>query len=132
MGTEVTRGISQSVWFDKGIDTIRSHMLCDGGCDAVIVTDCRFSNENRAMFRLAYEFGFPYKTIEVMRPSLKGGDLHVSETGYADFSIQYEVTNDKDLDFLNTEATRIIDDLFGPCSDSSHAAICQESVLTGV
>lgn len=84
-GSEVMRGVNDNIWID-----------CTLGNDSenVIVSDCRFPNEAKAVKARG---GI---VIKVVRPDVKASDSHQSETRIDEIEADYTIWNDTTLENL--------------------------------
>lgn len=72
--------------------------------DVWIVTDLRFDNEWLAMKQLGA------KIINIKRPSYNY-DGHITERGFSDSLVDYQLMNDGDLAYLKTRVESVMDEI---------------------
>ena len=128
-GTEIFRGVYDPIWVEKAIESARKTFSRTGDVRyGVIFTDCRFSNENEALYNLGLELRKATVTIKVTRPSLQLLDQHASEQGYEKMDVDYDLMNSGTLADLENLVQEVLDDLFGPRS-AEHASPIREETL---
>lgn len=84
-GSEVMRSINDNIWIDCTLEN---------GSENVIVSDCRFPNEAKAVKARG---GI---VIKVVRPDTKANDSHQSETQIDEIGADYTIVNDTTLENL--------------------------------
>lgn len=84
-GSEVMRGVNDNIWIDCTLGN---------GLESVIVSDCRFPNEAKAVKARG---GI---VIKVVRPDVKAEDSHQSETMIDEIKADYTIVNDTTLENL--------------------------------
>ena len=99
LGTEFGRRCYANTWVDLALRRVaeleRTHPL-------VIVTDCRYENESRAVLAAG---GY---VVKVIRPGLPSTDTHASEREIDLLPWSFIVTNDEDLALLRSLAEGLV------------------------
>lgn len=97
LGTEGGRKVlGENIWVDTAMTTARAI----GG--PVVFTDVRFPNEAEAVKRAGGV------VVRIERQDLPQGDTHPSETAMDDWLFDFIVHNDDSLEYLHSEADRIL------------------------
>jgi hypothetical protein len=88
LGTEAgRRHLGDSVWVDLAMAEVAKH-------DKVVITDCRFANEARAIHL------YGGVVVKVSRPGVGPVNSHVSDQELPDIYIDHTISNDGTLDDL--------------------------------
>lgn len=96
-GTEFRRGQDENYWTNKARRAIIKSIH-----DLAVITDCRFLNE-AAMVR---DMGGIL--VRVVRPAIKDGDQHQSETEQEQILVHHHIINDGDLAHLHEEVVKLL------------------------
>ena len=92
-GSEVMRGVNDNIWIDCTLSN------CE---ESVIVSDCRFPNEAKAVKARG---GI---VIKVVRPDVKASDSHQSETMIDEIVPDYTLCNDTTLENLVANVVSLV------------------------
>ena len=92
-GSEVMRGVNDNIWIDCTLSN------CE---ESVIVSDCRFPNEAKAVKSRG---GI---VIKVVRDDVKSSDLHQSETQIDEIVPDYTLWNDTTLENLVANVNSLV------------------------
>lgn len=93
-GSEVMRGVNDNIWIDCTLEN---------GSENVIVSDCRFPNEAKAVKARG---GI---VIKVVRPDVKAEDSHQSETRIDEIIPDIIIENNSDLKALQGNVSALVE-----------------------
>ena len=97
-GSEVMRGVNDNIWIDCTLSNCGKN---------VIISDCRFPNEAKAIKRRG---GI---VIKVVRPDAKAEDSHQSETHIDEIDADYTLWNDSTMENLVANVDSLVRLLIG-------------------